>query len=100
MDTSFRFRSVAGRWWLAGVFVAVVAICLVAPPAFWVCGVGVFLLVIGALANSARTGSWATWHEQGDLDWFEGWVPLTGVIMVSVPLLMPLFRIWAGSNGA
>jgi xanthosine utilization system XapX-like protein len=78
--------------WLAGVVAATVAVCVVAPPAFWICGLGGLLLGAGLIANSSRTRQWMSWENEGKLNWFEGWAAASGAVMLVVPLALVLLR--------
>jgi hypothetical protein len=79
--------------WLVAVLVASVAVGVLLPPAFWLCGVGAALVVVGSIANSARTDQWWSWQLKGSLNWFEGWAASTGAILTVVPLLLALIRL-------
>jgi hypothetical protein len=80
------------RLWLICVFIVVILIAIFFPPAFWLCTLGGVLLVIGKIANSARTNQWWSWQHEGNLSWFEGWCVSTGALLVTVPLLTVLMR--------
>jgi len=82
------------RQWLVGIVVLALFLILKYPPSFWLCFVGGTLLATGSLANSARTGQWMSWQNEGSLNWFEGWAALTGAILVALPLVAIIVRSW------
>ena len=92
MADAFTLKNRSMRVWLAGVLVVSLVIVVLSPPAFWLCGVGGALLVIGQIANSARTDQWWSWQRQGSLNWFEGWAASTGATLAVVPLMSALMR--------
>jgi len=92
VNRSFTFRNPRILTWLALIVVASIILAWYQPPAFWLCWVGAALVVIGQLTNSARTGQWMSWQNEGSLDWFEGWAVSTGVIMAIVPLAGVIIR--------
>lgn len=91
----FTFRNSRIRVWLGGVCGAVVLVAVFSPPAFWLCGLGVPLVVVATLAHSARTGQWYTWQRwEPSFNWFEGWAAATGVTMIAGPVLTFAVRAW------
>ena len=80
--------------WLAGLFVLGAAIAGAFPPSFWLCAVGAGFLVVATLANSARTGQWYSWQNEGSLSWFEGWAAASGAVLLVVPLAAIILRSW------
>lgn len=90
----FTFRNRAMQCWLPGVTAAASLPAIFAPPAFWLCGAGIVLVALAALAHGARTGEWR--HRSGErstpVGWFEGWAGCTGAILLIVPLAGILLR--------
>ncbi len=67
------------------------------PPAFWLCAPGSVLLLVGKLAQAARTGRWSTWQGyDGTINWFEGWAMVTGIVLNTVPFVAILLRVRLG----
>ena len=96
MSEDFSLRNPRIRLWISGVVAVGIALVLASPPAFWLCGVGVPLLLLGQVANSWRTNQWMSWQNEGSLNWFEGSLVSTGVVLTVVPLLGALLRAWLG----
>ncbi len=78
--------------WLIGLLVFGTGVAGFFPPSFWLCGIGTVLVVVATLANSARTGQWYTWQNEGSLNWFEGWAAASGVVLLVVPPLALILR--------
>ena len=93
-SNDFTFRNRAVRGWLGLVILGSIAIVSVFPPAFWLCGLGAALLAIGSTANSARTGQWMSWQNEGSLSWFEGWLVSTAAAFLVAPLVAIVVRSW------
>jgi hypothetical protein len=84
----FTFSNSGMRRWLIGVLVGAFAVAYLFPPSFWLCGVGIALIVCAGLSHSLRTDQWYTWQNwEPQLSWFEGWLGTTGVVLIAVPLL-------------
>lgn len=92
MAQDFTFKNRSIRLWFAGVIIVVLLIVIFFPPAFWLCGLGGVLFVIGTTANSARSDQWYSWQRGGNLNWFEGWCAVTGAVLAILPLLAMLIR--------
>jgi hypothetical protein len=92
MNEDFTFRNRSIQIWLTILAISGVPISIVFPPSFWVCFVRAFLLVIGQLINSARTDQWYSWQHEGSLNWFDGWVTTSGIVLIVIPLLTVLVR--------
>ena len=80
--------------WLIGLLLAGAGIAGLFPPSFWLCAFGAILLVVATLANSARTGQWYSWQNEGSLSWFEGWAAASGAVLLLVPLVAVILRSW------
>jgi len=94
MDDEFTLRNRAMQVWLSGLVVAEMVVAFAFPPSFWLCGIGLAFLAVASLANSARTGQWFSWQNEGSLNWFEGWAASTGAALFVVPLLAIILRSW------
>jgi len=94
MSLKFSLRSRIAMVWLIAIVLAAMALAFAFPPAFWLCTVGVGLLVVGLTMNSARTGQWYSWQLKGSLSLLEGFVALAGVGFVAIPFLVILVRSW------
>jgi hypothetical protein len=92
MTDVFTLNNRAMRVWLAAVLLSSGAAAALMPPAFWICGVGAALIVLGSVSNSARTDQWYSWQREGSLSWFEGWAASTGAVLTVVPLVVALLR--------
>jgi hypothetical protein len=92
MGDTFTFSNARMFKWLALALAVAVLLVAIRPPAFWLCGVGVPLMLIGKIANSGRTDQWMSWQNEGSLNWFEGCAVSTGVILVVVPLVGAILR--------
>jgi hypothetical protein len=89
----FTFRNRAMLYWLGIVFAFGLVMVLFFPPAFWLCTLGILFLVVGLLAHSARTGQWYTWQNwEPSLSWFEGWLVVTGSILMVAQLIAVILR--------
>jgi len=94
MNDDFTLKNSRMRKWLAAIVLVGIFFVVVFPPSFWLCGVGVALLVTGNLANSGRTSQWMSWQNEGSLNWFEGWAASTGAILTILPLVAVIVRSW------
>ena len=94
MDDEFTLKKKPVRKWLFAVVLVALALVVAYPPSFWLCGAGVVLLVLGSLANSARTDQWMSWQNEGSLNWFEGWAVSTGAALIAMPLVAVIVRSW------
>lgn len=94
MEDTFTTKSSAMRKWLFVAFAAGLSVVVLFPPAFWLCGVGVALLGLGSITNSARTNHWMSWQNEGSLSWFEGWAAATGAVLTVLPLFAIHIRSW------
>ena len=94
MNDDFKLKNMRMRKWLASIVLAGLFLVVMYPPSFWLCAVGVALLVTGSLANSARTDQWMSWQNEGSLNWFEGWAVSTGAILATLPLVAIVVRSW------
>ena len=94
MNDDFKLKNVRMRKWLVGILLVGLFLVVMYPPSFWLCGVGVALLLTGSLANSARTDQWMSWQSEGSLNWFEGWAASTGAILTALPLVAMVIRSW------
>jgi hypothetical protein len=92
VDDEFSFQNTGIQKWLSLVAIASLLLAIVAPPSFWLCGIGAVLLVTGQIANSARTNQWMSWEHEGSLNWFEGWAASTGAVLIIVPLTAIIVR--------
>jgi hypothetical protein len=89
----FTFRNRTMLNWLGIVILFSLAMALFFPPAFWLCTLGVLLIVVGLLTHSSRTGQWYTWQNwEPRLSWFEGWAGITGGLLVAVPLIVAILK--------
>jgi hypothetical protein len=61
-------------------------------PGVWLMFAGTGLVMVGAIAGSARTGSWSTWDEKVYPTYFEALVGLTGVALAASPFIVLLVR--------
>lgn len=96
MADDFTLNNRKMRSWLVAVLIVTAAIALARPPAFWLCVLGVALLVTGICANSARTSQWMSGQNKASFNWFEGWATSTGSVLIIVPLLTVVARTWIG----
>jgi len=94
MATEFTFRSRGAAVWFLGSVLAALALALAFPPGLWLCVVGGVLLACALTANSARTGQWYSWQNEGSLSQFEGTLASAGIALATVPLLAILLRSW------
>ena len=92
MTELFELRRLKARLWLAALVTFALVLSLFFPPSFWLCGVGVCLVIVSLLANSVRSGQWFSWQMEGSLNWFEGWSAYTGIVFMSVPLIVICIR--------
>lgn len=91
----FTLRNSGIRRWLLVLGAATCILLVVAPPSLWLCGVGGVLLVLGAAVHVVRAGQWFTWPSwQPSFNWFEGWATATGALLLLLPLLAILVRVW------
>ena len=58
LDNEFTLKNKPMRGWLVAVVLLALAVVVLFPPSFWLSGLGAVLLVVGQIANSARTGQW------------------------------------------
>ena len=93
-EDTFTLKNRRMRKWFFIVLTAALVVVATYPPAFWLCGIGVPLVAIGSLANSARTNQWMSWQNEGSLNWVEGWAALTGAVLTALPLVAVLVRAW------
>lgn len=90
----FTLKNAAIRKWLLTVAAVGAGVPTAWPPSFWLCGIGLTMLVFAILANATRTGQWMSWQMEGSLTWFEGWAASTGALLVILPLIAILIRSW------
>jgi hypothetical protein len=87
MENQFRF-STAIIAWLVFAFAGAAIVAWVFPPAFWLCGVGITLVVIAVLLGNSRTDTHYTWEGSYNFTWFEGLSGLSGVALTIPPLVV------------
>ena len=80
--------------WLLLALSLAIAVALALPPALWLAIIGGVLVAICLIANSARTGQWMSWENEGSLNLFEGCAGATGLIFVLIPILTMIGRSW------
>jgi hypothetical protein len=82
-------------WPATGAAIGLV-IALIAPPAFWLCGVGGTLFAVVVSVNSVRSGEWSYWpgRSNGGKPMTEGEVAagLTAASLMAMPLLVVIAR--------
>ena len=94
MDDDFTLRDCKVQKWLLSVALGACVLAVGVPPSFWLCGLGVVLVVVGQVAYSFRTNQWMSWQNEGSLNWFEGWAVSTGAVLAIIPLSAEIVRSW------
>jgi hypothetical protein len=94
MSSAFTLRSRFSVVSLSAVALAALLVAVTLPPALWLCVVGGVLLVAALTANSARTGQWFSWQNEGSLSQPEGFLASTGIVLTVIPLFVVLLKSW------
>jgi hypothetical protein len=76
------------------------ALSFAQPPAFWLVGIGVALIVITAVVNGRRTGIWfhTPWESEDRefLPPLESGLGTAGILLMAIPLAVAALRIMLG----